>query len=256
MAEHYSIPAVSFLDWLRRSGGLRKPEERSRLLADDLTHPSAAGHRLAAALLGRLFAGALNVAAKAGEAQAAAESSPRELVTLAPFIDSEVSLPDDPHPLCVVLSDAQMDWRLAENHGFDWVTGGAHPAGLVAEAVGDWLALTFVTTQPHVEVSLGLYKSWQCRYAVANAPAVCPGDVQASLDEQPRTLTSLWTTFKSSVHVPTRVGTARAAGEHRVVLKVTLPRVRCSLSVSLAPPLRNRNLKGARRGGGEGTGAG
>ena len=128
-------------------------------------------------------------------------ASPRELVTLPPFIDpAGVSLPDDPNPLCVVLfadqvriptqrsrlpcfcisrgitalakagtksaeletRRTQADWTLKNDSGFDWVSGGAHPAGLVAHAAGDRLQLEVVTTEPHVELSLGLYKSWKC----------------------------------------------------------------------------------------------
>ena len=70
MAQHYAIPAVSFLDWLRNSRALDTPQQRALLLADGLTHPTAEGHRLAAALLRRLFASALNATTVAEEPSA------------------------------------------------------------------------------------------------------------------------------------------------------------------------------------------
>jgi hypothetical protein len=265
VAQHYAIPAVSFLDWLRKSGGLDAPQQRALLLADGLTHPTAAGHRLAAALLQQLFARALNATAvaqpsvleaaaaaratgatvmevqarsrMAETAEAVAPASARELVTLPPFIEpAGASLPDDPNPLCVELFADQADWTLASDSGFDWVTGGAHPAGLVAHAAGDRLELKVVTTQPHVELSLGLYKSWRCSGKTTttttttdaagaeahdgSSAAACPGDVSIRLDNRPAALARLWTSFQFSVHVPVPVGVAASAGEHRVTLEV------------------------------------
>lgn len=114
------------------------------------------------------------------------------------------------------------------------MTGGAHPAGLVAHTAGDRLELNVVTTQPHVELSMGLYKSWKCSGSTTttttgaagaeahdgSSAAVCPGDVSIRLDNQRAALARLWTSFQFSVHVPVPVGVAASAGEHRVVLQV------------------------------------
>jgi hypothetical protein len=52
VARHYGIPAASWLDLMTQAGGFQGPA-KSALLFDRRTHPSAAGHALAATLLQR-----------------------------------------------------------------------------------------------------------------------------------------------------------------------------------------------------------
>jgi hypothetical protein len=91
VARHYGIPAASWLDLMTQAGGFQGPA-KSALLFDRRTHPSAAGHALAATLLQRC---AYNDATELAHAD----------MTTLPKKDTN----------CTALSDASNNWYIGSN---------------------------------------------------------------------------------------------------------------------------------------------
>ena len=91
------------------------------------------------------------------------------------------------------------------------------------------MRLVFTTDYPNMEVLLGLYSSWRCERVVSQetiqldangSHVVCPGDLDATLDSgnTVRLRTFHDDAHRHSVHAPMKLGVARTAGPHQLLL--------------------------------------
>ena len=223
VATHYNIPAISWLNYMRSSGGLQRKRVK-KFLADARTHPTVLGHQIAAQLLVHVMQKCLERGLKA------------DLTSEIPLMPG--GFLDDHSPLCVNFEKTDTSWELKESVGFLQLdVSGKHTSTLRQVKGSGHVVVEFRTLHPATLIFLHVLHSWYCLpyrgksiYTDEGTKVFCPGKGRARIDRGPWTFFNTFTDKKYTVPLGIKLGIV-SSGVH--ILRVeAMPPVTHRIQIS------------------------